>query len=530
MKRMLVLFVFLVLPALVWSQTNKYAVIISEFGVETAYDSLTQAVAAVQSGDTIQIYPGVHPVAPGYTPGTDGGSAAPMQLRDKTNVTFVGIGNNSVIEGNGPGDYFLVRGCRDLVIENLIFQGNKPDIISNQLFATINFSGTNDNARISKCSFLGQGNHGVSHLWGDKTTRGVEVSSCLFVNGGSLTGRVGDTDGAAVSGIGSDWSVVNNRIESYARGIEIESSGVSVIENVNITGNILVDVPNIGIMVFTSSGDSTKFLNILISGNQIRDTWTSEAINGIPIFISGGENITISENLIRRAKAAGIYVTSVFGDIRNCIIAHNQVENCAWRGIQVYEVSGRTVENILIDGNYVADCSNSGILALGDNLTIVNNLLHNNSKSAGHVGAGIEIYGGSSNTMIMGNRCWDARITMLQDYGIWLRSGVNNSMLRDNWLVDNLTANLQDDSSGTDSLGNRTTDAADEVYVEINTAGGDVALTWPRSSLSYTVQAASNVLPLVWADTTNSVSIVDDRNFTIVPSEYDGNLYRLHGE
>lgn len=529
MKRSL-LFLFFLLPVVVFAQTSKYAVIVSEFGAETAYDSLTQAVAAVQSGDTVQIYPGVHVVTPGYTPGAHGIGSAPMQLWDKTNIAFIGIGNKAVIQGDGPGDFMLIRGCRDIVIENLTFRGNKPEIISNQLFATINFSGTNENIRISKCSFLDQGNHAISHLWGDKTTRGVEISSCHFVNGGDLDGRNGDTDGAAVSGIGSEWNIANNRIDSYVRGIEIESSGPSVIENVNITGNILTDVVNLGIMVFASSGDSTDFKNILISGNQIRDSWTAEAINGVPIFISGGENITITENLVRRAKAAGIYMTTVSADIRNCIIAHNQVENCAWRGIQVYAISGRAVDNILIDGNYVADCSSSGILALGDNLTIVNNLLHNNSKSAGHVGAGIEIYGGSSNAMIMGNRCWDTRTTMLQDYGIWLRSGVNNTMLRDNWLVDNLTANLQDDSSGTDSFGNRTTDAADEVYVEINTAGGDVALTWPRSSLSYTVQVASNVLPLVWTDATNVVSVVDDKNFTIVPSEYDGNLYRLHGE
>jgi len=527
-KMALYLTLVLVGPFAAFSQTNKYAVIISEFGEESPYESLTQAVAAVQSGDIIQVYPGVHSVTPGYTPGTSGTGTAPMQLWYKTNITIVGIGNNAVVEGLGFGDYMLIRGCRDIVVENITFRGDKPDVVSNQLFSTIHFSGTNENIRISECSFLGQGNHAVSHLRGDKTTRGVEISSCYFYNGGDLDGLNGGTDGAAVSGIGSEWSIINNRIESYARGIEIESSGPSVIENVNITGNILVDVSNLGIMVFATSHVSSRFKNILISKNQLRNTYSEEPVIGIPIFVGGGENITITDNLIRRARSAGIYLSTQHGDIKNCIVAHNQVVDCGWRGIQVYAMSGRTCENVLIDGNYVSECSNSGILALGESLTIVNNLLHNNSGN--QEGAGIQLDAGSNNTLIMGNRCWDTRSPMWQDYGIWLRSGVSNTMLRDNWLVDNLTANLQDDSSGTDSYGNRISDAVDEVYVEINTAGGDVALTWPRSSLSYSVQVASNVLPLVWTDATNAVSIVDDSNFTIVPSDYDGNLYRLHGE
>ena len=520
----------LLLQASAWGQSNKYAVILSALGVETPYNSLTQAVAAVKSGDTIRLYSGVHRVTPGYTSGAHGVGNAPMQLWEKTNITLVGVGNNVVVQGDGPGDFLLIRSCRNIVLENLIFRGNKPEVTDPHLFATVNFSGTNSDIRISTCSFLDQGNHGISHLWGDKTTRRVTISQCHFVNGGDIDVG-GGTDGAAVSGIGSDWLVVNNRIESWARGIEIENSGTSIIENVSITGNIISDVRNIGIMIFATSQESSRFINVLISGNQIRDTFSqTNGVDAVPILIGGGENITISRNLINGATSAGIYLTTTHSDIRNCIVAHNQVEDCHWRGIQVYGMGEYVCENVLIDGNYVANCNHSGILAQGKNLTIVNNILQNNSRAGEDVGAGIKLDAGTDGAMVMGNRCWDSGPTMYQDYGIWLQSGVSNAMLRDNWLLDNLVANLQDDSSGSDSSGNRVSAATDETYVEINTSGTGIALTWPRSSLSYTVQAASNVLPLVWLDTPQSVSVVDDKNFTIVPRVYSGVLYRLQGE
>ncbi len=521
---------WLLLQTAVWAQSNKYAVILSALGVETSYNSLTQAFEAVESGDTIWVYPGVHRVTPGYTPGAHGVGNAPLKLWEKTNVAVVGVGNDVVIRGDGPGDFLLIRSCRNIVLENLVFQGNKPEVTAPHLFATVNFSGTNSDIRINTCSFLDQGNHGISHLWGDKTTRRVTISKCRFAVGGDLDVG-GDTDGAAISGIGSDWLVVNNRIESWARGVEIENSGVSVVENVSITGNILSDVRNIGIMIFTTSGKSSRFINILISDNQIRDTFSrTNGINAVPILIGGGENITISRNLINGATSIGITLSTSHGDIRNCLVTHNQVENCGWRGIQVCAQNGYVCENVLIDGNYVANCRHSGILALGRNLTLVNNILRNNSGAGGGVGAGIQLGAGTDGAMVMGNRCWDSGSPMYQDYGIWLQSGARNVMLRDNWLVDNLVANLRDDSTGSDSFGNRVSAVMDTTYMEINTSGGGIALTWPRSSLSYKVQAASNVLPLVWIDTPCSVSVVDDKNFTIIPPVYSGVLYRLHGE
>ena len=522
--------VWLLLQTAAWAQSNKYAVILSSLGVETSYNSLTQAFAAVKSGDTIRLYPGVHQVVPGYTEGAHGIGDAPLKLWEKTNVTVVGVGSDVVIRGDGPGDFLLVRSCKNIVLETLVFRGNKPEVSGSQLFAAVNFSGTNSNIRNSGCSFLDQGNHGVSHLWGDKTTRRVTISECRFVVGGDLNVG-GDIDGAAISGIGSDWLVVNNRIESWARGVEIENSGTSVVENVSITGNILSDIRNIGVMVFATSHDASKFINILISGNQIRDTYSgTNTVNALPLQIGGGENITISRNLINGATSAGIYLMTTHSDIRNCIVAHNQVENCGWRGIQVYGADGYTCENVLIDGNYVAHCDHSGILARGRNLTIVNNILQNNSCAGGDVGAGIELNAGTEGAMVMGNRCWDNASAMQQDYGIWLHAGVSNAMLRDNWLLDNLVANLRDESTGSDSFGNRVSAVADTTYMEINTSGGGIALTWPRSSLSYKVQAASNVLPLAWIDAPCSVSVVNDKNFTIVPAVYTGVLYRLQGE
>lgn len=506
-------------------------VIVDKNGLETPYASLTQAVAAVDSHQIILVGPGNHLVTPGYTPGAHGTSFAPMQIRAKTNVSLIGSSKQSVVlHGEGPGDFLWIRDSHHIEIRNLTFLGNRPPIVSNQLFSTINFSGTNTNIRITDCRFIRQGNHSISHLWGDKSTRGVQISDCIFLEGGDLFGRGGDTDGAAVSGIGCDWLIVNNRIERYVRGIEVEGCGPSIVENITISGNHLREVDNLGISIIPSCGTGDAFRNIVITDNHLVDAWSDEAVNGVPIFVGGGRNITIANNMVRRAKAAGIYVSTTHADIRNCILANNQVRDCGWRGIQVYAQGTRLVENILVSGNHVADCKDSGILVRGSNITLAHNMVQNNSQGGGHLGAGIEIHAGSSRTFIDANRCWDSNAIRRQEHGVWIRSGATETTVRDNWLADNLSDGLRADTDDVLAEGNRGVEAEPETLVEINTAGGDIALTWPRSSKSYEVQEAANELPLAWSNTHQAVSILDDDYFTILPSAYEGKLYRLMGQ
>ena len=425
------------------------------------FKSMPAAFGSLRNGDRLEIQEGDYTITPGYPttyfPLPD---YAPMRVDSLTNVVIAGMGEVEIY-GEGPGDFLMIQNSSAIRVENLTFKGNRPSIpedVDNALFSTIQLRGTNNGLHFENCRITGFGDHGISHLWGPKTSFNMVVTNCYFADGGDGNFSILGEDGAAISGISSSARIVNNTFERCFRGIEVEGVFDQTITNVLIEGNILTNCHSLGIMLFATdhwglnlpnSYSDIRVLNNTISKMSVHpDSPPSHVLWGI--WLLGGEKLQISGNRVEDIpKGVGISVTSSQMAVNDVVITSNVVEKVGLRGIQVYQLAQRELKNPIVSDNRVKVAGDEGILLNGRNIVCEGNHVEDTGWQGQKAAITVQNYDlGSDDVRIADNVIRNVN-DYYSDYGIWLEGGATNCVVYGNTFANVPLGAIRDD--GVDS-------------------------------------------------------------------------------
>lgn len=403
---------------------------------ERPFRTIQKAFDLSESGDQVLLSSGEYLVTPEVVPWYDPlpEYMAPIQLVGKSHLTLEGE-SGAIIVHKGAGDVFTLKDCTNIVVQGIRFQGDKPSVptgeredgkISPLLFSTIHFRGDCDRIKITDCVFDKFGNHAISHLWSPKATKNVEIYNCTFTDGGAVNVHNLVIDGAAVSGIGSDWKVHHNVITECQRGLEIECISKTLKKNILLSENTLTNMYDYGIMLFANCSEkpSLTYQDITISSNILQDVHYG-------ILITGGDKLRVISNKVDHSEEVGIGIMSSFDELSNLEVFGNRVSNCNQRGIQVVEQT-YDLSNAHIHDNYVEVTGNSGILVSGDNIMVEKNECRNCGWTSLY--GGIEVNFGTR-IMVCENNLYNRNYSFMK-YGIIIRERSQGVKLFRNRIVD----------------------------------------------------------------------------------------------
>ncbi len=277
-----------------------------------------------------------------------------------------------------------------LVIKNCYFENCYGAAIATRLVSNILIDGN----RFLNNNFEG------AFLYSSGATRnvGARIVNNISTNTGSGDGTVQSNshvlvnyDGAVIADNQSytmerDFVKLENCAQVSVTGNTIDTnstdySGVhmqSTATDITITGNT---IHNMGSGVVSNTG---LIYNVNITGNTISMNAGTTAPDAI--IISGGDNVTIANNMITGCNRNGIYVTATTNNLvitGNTIIPINPQVTLSGLGISI--VYGSDGHDLIISNNYIgtgfahATAANEGavrIYALG--YTLTNSLIKNN--------------------------------------------------------------------------------------------------------------------------------------------------------
>ena len=335
--------------------------------VKEPFASLQKALQICANGDIIFIEEGFYEVDPTMTYGVE--RIKPMlELKNKRDIKIIGQGE-VVFKGNGPGEFLRIAGCENILIQGIEFRGDKPEVPENpvRLFTTVELSGYNQDIRFNKCRFVKFGNHGISQLHTPRASRNVYIENCHFEDGGDATVPVLFHDGAAISGIGSSWYVLNNTFVRCNRGVEVEGAFPGFpSQGILIEGNEILDSNNIGIMVFATNAPSNHYKDIVIRNNLIEHRYPN---SGSGIVFDGLLGIQINGNLIK-GYSIGVNIFPL-KDLTNIDITDNDFIECDF-GISVNRGAAQLKNMDVINNRFIRN-TDFGLMAQHGDLRILKN-------------------------------------------------------------------------------------------------------------------------------------------------------------
>jgi len=224
-------------------------------------------------------------------------------------------------------------------------------------------------------------------------------------------------------------------------GIKItnyQADGIRINEGTanRIIGNIIQDVSNIGIAVYSSSSN-------LIWKNKV-----IHAFDGI-LLRFGSTNNRVVENLVRLCEDDGIE-SWLLPDENNVFIGNTATNNARF-GMEIFG------PNNLVLFNVVKDNGSIGVFIAGANIAVINNEIKNNNNS------GVLLFTSSPNVFVGGNEVdcskvfgvdiysnngniQENAITFNKSIGIRLNLTAGSNMIFDNKLICNPPVNILDTS------------------------------------------------------------------------------------
>lgn len=393
---------------------------------------LESAIANLRDGDVLEIEPGIFEIEPSLTLWVEQGYryGGGIQVSNLSNVVIKAATpeERPVIFGRGVGDHMMIQACTNLVLDGLVFRGDRPEVVTN-LFAAVFLNGPNNGIVFQNCQFEDFGNHGISHLIPPMESKGVIVNHCDFLRGGDLDVEyMQDSDGAAVSGVGKDWVVRDSRFQDCVRGVEVEGR-VAEAHGILISSNHFERTSNISIMVFPTSGNMEDFAGIEIIGNTItnsvwvRDAPTYPDYYTTGILVGGGKNILVQSNTIVNTPGTGLFVTSSFCQLSDIFIRGNVISRNNGTGVIVNEWVGQPLSGVRIEGNEVALSGVRGVFASARGLSVISNRFDANTWLGDYSALRIE-GSNSQGAVVHGNTFTNSTLAAYQLRGIRIGDGV----------------------------------------------------------------------------------------------------------
>ena len=404
--------------------------IVTESREVTHYGTIENAFDAMTDGDSMYVI-GSHTVTPDYC--KHAGGTPPLLLDGIDNFEIKGFGGAHIYlpaaDDTQGGCAIYLEDCTKGTIRDIKLSSDKPSMGLNggsPFYTMIELAGTCTEIVFDNVRLLDGGGHGISHLHNDKSSRNITIQNCYFHDFGDPDAATGNaSDGAAISGIGPGWKVIDSVFDTGDRGIEIEDSFAGVdSEDIIIARNTVNDQTNIGIMLFATGPVGDEFFDTIISENVISDC-------GWGIMVTGGERILCINNTVRDCVSQSIDFYTAHGPFKDCRISGNSIYNSGSAvgtyGIRAAGTTGGGVfENVVISDNTVIQSADSGILVRGSNISVIDNMVIDSGQAAGE-NAGIAVgvnFDTDSNEgysyLITGNTI-DSYIDPLGDeYGIWI--------------------------------------------------------------------------------------------------------------
>ncbi len=302
-----------------------------------------------------------------------------------TNLTDFEIdGTGATLLSREDGEFLMLLDCRRGTVKGLTFEGSGSDRAgTGPNYAMIQLTGQGSDLHFVDCRLFGF-MHGISHLHGPKTTVRVTIRDCYFEDGGDTRHAFLGIDGAAISGIGDDWTVENNVLHECARGIEVENTASThPISRVRIVGNRLTNIRNLGIMAFLGgvsdpSGQQSDIVirdNVLFGKPDRHRYADGTVIPVMPISLGGGSRWIITGNTCRDGDFAGISLYSTQAPITDSVVSDNVVADMSYRGIQIVSDRAWPTTGIVVANNRVSRCGDRGLLLAANNVSAQGNLV-----------------------------------------------------------------------------------------------------------------------------------------------------------
>lgn len=275
-------------------------------------------------------------------------------------------------------------------------------------------------------------------------TNGSQIRSITFAGSGTTSSGANCIDGAA----GSIANVIieNNVIE------ECGDAGIfagAVATHWTIRSNVVRNNSSQGIALGSNSADN------LIESNEI----LANGSNGIAL--SGTTRTTVVHNNIQAnggssSEPFGVYITAAAGDSTYNIVCNNTLLGHSGAAVDVAAAAGFTAAfNLICDNTMLAQQTTSGHgVAFGPGSsggTITNNSATGNIISA-NAGDGVFMSAASVGLFSI-NSVTNNRIFGNSLYGVLIGSGVINSDVSANYVVNNLTGQISDGATDGANLG-----------------------------------------------------------------------------
>jgi hypothetical protein len=359
--------------------------------------TVSNAVASAQNGDTVKIRAGrytneLHYWASGRTTG------AQAVLITQSNLTVEGSGPGTELYAEGPGTHIAALNCVGLRLRDFAILGNKPaqsvgSWYTNGGWCALNISGENTrDVVVERLVIKNHGNHGILTMQ-DTSPQDVTIRYCHFENGGATNNVAGlEADGAAISISGQNWSVHDNVIVNWARGVEIYS-GTHHLRGAVVTRNRILGAPWEGII--SGSENNKSVIGARITDNVIEGKDELQLFGGAVgiSILRNFENGIVSGNVLSRLKGGAIVAQS--GWLWRNSFSGNSIFECGV-GIALFDETHSTnLAHNLISHNQIDGIGSHGITLHG-----VNNLVSFNQitrfGSDGADGIGIRFFEGTN--------------------------------------------------------------------------------------------------------------------------------------
>lgn len=405
----------------------------SQDGSSNAAPQLQQALdfLATRTLQRLRILPGRYRIDARPTM-YDPGSAV---LRAEGLADFTIDGSGATLFSPEDGDILMIRNCSRGIIRSLDIEGPGSDRgLEHVNYAAIQLAGIGSDLLFEHCRIRGF-MHGISHLHGPKTTTRVTIRQCRFEDGGDTRHVILEMDGAAISGIGDDWTIEDNDIHECARGIEVENTGKThPIHRVIIRNNRLTHVRGIGIMSFMGAIDPpiVQQSDIQLIGNVLQGKPgrhrrpDGTAIPIMLVSLSGGHRLRVSGNLCQDADYAGISLYAAQADIDHAIVSENVIYQMNGRGIQILGSPSFSLSNVSVLNNRIEKCRDRGLLLRGNNLVVQGNAIQDCAI------AGIDL--SNSREPLLSNNV--IRLLLPDTPAIHVWADTLDAQILDNYIVD----------------------------------------------------------------------------------------------
>lgn len=273
-----------------------------------------------------------------------------ISLISRTNITFDGVFNQSVIDGSAAfGELLLISNCSAITIKNLKFSGKftndymQAPVAGFGLWGLVMYS-RSEKIRFENCIFENSQDHGVwddasSSIVPPMSTNQIDFINCKFgPNIGSTRTNSGGgitKDGTAIVPTGA--TVVNCKFDTVLRGIEpyTDTSGANqVVYNFVANG---CDFRNVVDFAISPAGNTNIHGAQIIDCTAINDrTFTYQGTNygfsgvaspAVAYQLNGGRAWHLQGSTASGTFFYGVYLANTTIPVDDCAILDNEVYN-----------------------------------------------------------------------------------------------------------------------------------------------------------------------------------------------------------